>query len=88
MRGIIMKWLLAIDNWLEGSSLRIILCLMVCEPEAKGIRIALPNHLGCQTEGICFYNDLKCFISAETSPTSSTRIFTVDFNKWIDRTRP
>ena len=56
--------------------------------KAKCIRICLPNHVGCQTEGICFYDDLKCFISAETSPTSSTRVFTVDFEKWIDRTKP
>ena len=56
--------------------------------KAKGIRISLPNHIGCQTEGICFYDDLKCFISAEASPTSSTRIFTVDFERWIERTKP
>lgn len=53
--------------------------------KAEGIRIDLPNHLGTQTEGIAFFKDLKCYISAETSPTFTTRVFTIDFEKWVKR---
>lgn len=49
--------------------------------KAEGVHITMPNHIGCQTEGICFYKGLKCFISAESSPMFSTRIFTFDFTR-------
>ena len=46
-------------------------------------RFELHNYLGHQTEGICFYDKGKCFLSAETSPTSASRVFTIDFRKRI-----
>ena len=46
-------------------------------------RFELHNYLGTQTEGICFYEKGKCYLSAETSPTVTSRIFTIDFNKRI-----
>ena len=46
-------------------------------------RFELHNYLGHQTEGICFYDKGKCFLSAETSPTSTSRVFSIDFRKRI-----
>ena len=46
-------------------------------------RFELHNYLGHQTEGICFYDKGKCFLSAETSPTSTSRVFAIDFRKRI-----
>ena len=46
-------------------------------------RFELHNYLGHQTEGICFYDKGKCFLSAETSPTTTSRVFTIDFSKRI-----
>lgn len=46
-------------------------------------RFELHNYLGHQTEGICFYDKGKCFLSAETSPTVTSRVFTIDFRKRI-----
>ena len=46
-------------------------------------RFELHNYLGHQTEGICFYDKGKCFLSAETSPTSASRVFAIDFRKRI-----
>lgn len=46
-------------------------------------RFELHNYLGHQTEGICFYDKGKCFLTAETSPTSTSRVFTIDFRKRI-----
>ena len=46
-------------------------------------RFELHNYLGHQTEGICFYDKGKCFLSAETSPTSTARVFSIDFRKRI-----
>lgn len=46
-------------------------------------RFELHNYLGTQTEGICFYDKGKCFLSAETSPTSTSRVFVIDFRKRI-----
>ncbi len=48
-------------------------------------RFELHNYLGSQTEGICFYDHGKCYLSAETSPTATARVFVVDFNKWIQK---
>ena len=48
-------------------------------------RFELHNYLGHQTEGICFYDKGKCFLSAETSPTSTSRVFTIDFRKRIEK---
>lgn len=46
-------------------------------------RFELHNYLGSQTEGICFYDKGKCFLSSETSPTVVSRVFTIDFRKRI-----
>ena len=46
-------------------------------------RFELHNYLGAQTEGICFYGKGKCFLSAETSPTATSRVFAIDFRKHI-----
>ena len=46
-------------------------------------RFELHNYLGTQTEGICFYDKGKCFLSAETSPTSTSRVFVIDFRKRV-----
>ncbi len=50
-------------------------------------RFDLPNYLGAQTEGICFYEAGKCFLSCETSPTLTFRVFLIDFGKWIQHDR-
>lgn len=54
---------------------------------AHGRRLEMPNLMGAQTEGICFYDGYKCFISAETSPAFTTRVFIADFSKWLDKER-
>lgn len=46
-------------------------------------RFELHNYLGHQTEGICFYKNGNCYLSAETSPTSTSRVFTIDFRQRI-----
>ena len=49
-------------------------------------RIEMPQLTGAQTEGICFFEDGRCYVSAETSPTMTARVFVVDFRKWIEKT--
>ena len=46
-------------------------------------RFELHNYVGTQAEGICFYGQGKCYLSAETSPVFSARVFTIDFRKRI-----
>lgn len=48
-------------------------------------RFELHNYLGSQTEGICFFDKGKCYLTAETSPTVTSRVFVIDFNKWIQK---
>lgn len=48
-------------------------------------RFEMSQLAGGQTEGICFFDDGQCYVSAETSPTMSSRVFVVDFRKWIDK---
>lgn len=48
-------------------------------------RFELQNYLGTQTEGICFYKKGHCFLSAETSQSYTSRMFTIDFNKWMGK---
>lgn len=48
-------------------------------------RMEMPQLTGAQTEGICFFDHGRCYISAETSPTMTTRVFEADFRKWIDK---
>ena len=50
-------------------------------------RFEFPQLIGCQTEGVCFYDDGRCFVSAETSPTFTARVFEVDFRKWMNENR-
>lgn len=46
-------------------------------------RFELQNYIGTQTEGICFYDKGKCYLSAETSKAFTSRVFTIDFRKRI-----
>lgn len=48
-------------------------------------RFEMPQLAGAQTEGICFFDDGLCYVTAETSPTLTSRVFVVDFRKWIDK---
>lgn len=48
-------------------------------------RFEMSQLVGGQTEGICFFKDGRCYVSAETSPTLTSRVFEVDFRKWIDK---
>ena len=48
-------------------------------------RFEMSQLVGGQTEGICFFKDGRCYVSAETSPTMTSRVFEVDFRKWIDK---
>lgn len=50
-------------------------------------RFELPNYLGAQTEGICFFDGSKCYVSCETSPTLTSRVLVVDFARWIQHDR-
>lgn len=49
------------------------------------VRIDLSNYLGNQTEGICFFDKGRCFLSAETSPAAPSRVFILDFREWIEK---
>jgi len=49
----------------------------------NGIRIALPNHIGSQTEGICKYDNYKYYISSETSKVFKASLFKVDFSRMV-----
>ena len=46
-------------------------------------RFEMPQLAGTQTEGICFFGEGRCFVSAETSKAFSARVFEVDFRKWM-----
>lgn len=46
-------------------------------------RFEMPNYLGLQTEGVCFFDQGRCFVSAETSKAFTARVFEVDLRKWI-----
>lgn len=46
-------------------------------------RFELHNYFGTQTEGICFYAKGKCYLTAETSPAFTARVFAIDFRKRI-----
>ena len=50
-------------------------------------RFEMPQLVGAQTEGVCFFDEGRCFVSAETSPTITSRVFEVDFRKWIAENR-
>ena len=48
-------------------------------------RFEMPQLRSTQTEGICFFDDGRCYVSAETSPKVTARVFEVDFRRWIDK---
>ena len=48
-------------------------------------RFEMPQWTGAQTEGICFFDYGRCYVTAETSPTITAKVFVVDFRKWIEK---
>lgn len=48
-------------------------------------RFEMPQLTGAQTEGICFFDYGKCYVTAETSPTMTARVWVVDFRKFISK---
>ena len=48
-------------------------------------RFEMPQWAGMQTEGICFFDEGRCYVTTETSPTITARVFEVDFRRWIDK---
>lgn len=63
---------------------------LVFDFEEDGVKLShrrfeMPQWRGAQTEGVCFFDDGRCFVSAETSPTMTSRVFVADFRKWIEK---
>ena len=50
-------------------------------------RFEMPQLTGAQAEGICFFDDGRCYISAETSTSMTSRVFAADFRRIIDKNR-
>lgn len=50
-------------------------------------RYEMSNHLAMQIEGVCFFEEGKCYVSAETSYAFTSRVFEVDFRMIIDEYR-
>lgn len=48
-------------------------------------RFEMPQLTGAQTEGICFFDYGRCYVTAETSPTMTARVWVVDFRKSISK---
>ena len=48
-------------------------------------RIEMPQLTGAHTEGICFFDHGRCYITAESSEAVPARVFEADFRKWIDK---
>lgn len=48
----------------------------------QGIRIALPNLIGSQTEGVCRYGANKYYISSETNKISKATLFRIDISRF------
>lgn len=49
-------------------------------------RYELPGNVGVQTEGICFYDKGRCFVTAEaSSKVLPTRVFEFDFRKLMEQ---
>ena len=48
-------------------------------------RFEMPQLTGAQDEGICFFKEGRCYVTAETSPSMTSRVFEVDFRKWIEK---
>lgn len=50
-------------------------------------RFEMPQWTGSQIEGICFFDDGRCFVSSEAPKNFSARVFVADFRKWIAENR-
>ena len=50
-------------------------------------RFELVNYHGMQIEGVTFFGDGRCFVSAETNKVFTARVFELDFRKWIEEHR-
>lgn len=50
-------------------------------------RFELANCHGMQTEGITFFDEGRCYVSAETNKNVTARVFELDFRKWMDENR-
>ena len=48
-------------------------------------RFEMPQWTGAQTEGVCFFDYGRCYVTAETSPSITAKAFVVDFRKWIEK---
>ena len=48
-------------------------------------RFEMPQLTGAQTEGICFFDDGRCFVTSETLKSFTAKVFEVDFRKWIEK---
>lgn len=48
-------------------------------------RFEMPQWAGAQMEGVCFFNNGRCFVSAETSKAFTARVFVADFRKIISK---
>jgi hypothetical protein len=48
-------------------------------------RFEMPQLTGVLTEGICFFDHGRCYITAESSKVMNAKVFMVDFRKWIDK---
>lgn len=46
-------------------------------------RLEMPQWPGSQTEGICFFEERRCFISAEANKGYSARVFEADYREII-----
>ncbi|MBQ6769426.1 MAG: hypothetical protein IJP44_00450 [Bacteroidales bacterium] len=60
--------------------------------DEKGVKLShrrfeMPQWAGAQTEGVCFFDEGRCFVSAETSKAFTARVFVADFRKWIVENR-
>lgn len=65
---------------------------LIFDFEEDGVKLShrryeMPQLTGCQTEGICFFDEGMCYVSAESSPSMTSRVFKVDFRKWIEKNR-
>ena len=49
-------------------------------------RIDFPQIFTAQTEGICYYQDKKVFISAEETQTLPQRVYRLNSGRWTDQT--
>ena len=48
-------------------------------------RFEMPQLTPAQTEGICFFGNGRCYVSAETMRTKTAKVWMADLRKWIDK---